>query len=167
MIDKVVFVCTANTCRSPMAEYMFGAYLKSRGGADNIEVTSCGLSADGISGIASNTKEVLAMRGISSGGHVSKRYIADSSTATLFVCMTKGHKDRMELIVRSNCTPLTALDNVVTMGDIAGSDIEDPWGGTLIDYQAIERQLQNALPLIYDFVMSKNKKRGKKKADKV
>ena len=164
MIDKIVFVCTANTCRSPMAEYMFGAYLKSRRGADDIEVTSCGLSADGISTIAANTKEVLTMRGINSSAHVSKRYFVDKSRSTLFVCMTRGHKDRMELLAKSM---LGSIDNVVTMGEIATDDVDDPYGGSLADYQKIERQIQNALPLIYDYVMGKRKSKGRRKSKDV
>lgn len=39
---KVLFVCSANTCRSPMLEYIFKAYLKSKGN-DSVEVDSAGL----------------------------------------------------------------------------------------------------------------------------
>lgn len=39
---KVLFVCTANTCRSPMLEYIFKAYLKMKEEGD-IEVASAGI----------------------------------------------------------------------------------------------------------------------------
>ena len=40
---KVLFVCTANTCRSPMLEQMFRQYAFARGIKD-IEVDSAGLA---------------------------------------------------------------------------------------------------------------------------
>ena len=39
---KVLFVCSANTCRSPMAEYMFKAFLRARG-VEDVEADSAGL----------------------------------------------------------------------------------------------------------------------------
>lgn len=39
---KVLFVCTANTCRSPMLEYMFKAYLKLHS-IDDVEVDSAAM----------------------------------------------------------------------------------------------------------------------------
>jgi len=152
MIKKVIFICTANTCRSPMAEYIFGAYLKSRDVVD-IEVTSAGLYGDGVSRIAANTREVLERRGIKDITHVSKPYIRDDSPSVLFVCMTRGHAQNMG-----------KAKNIVTMFDITGADVDDPWGGSLADYQRIETALQNALPLLFDYVTSKSNK--KKKNDK-
>ena len=42
---KIIFVCTGNTCRSPMAEFLFKAYLKERKRAGDFTVTSAGLEA--------------------------------------------------------------------------------------------------------------------------
>ena len=150
MVTKVVFICTANTCRSPMAEYMFGAYLASRGVTD-IEVASAGLYGDGVSRMAHNTREVLERRGIVDIKHVSKPYVRDDGPSVLFICMTRAHAENM---------PQTK--NIVTMHEITGADIDDPWGGSLADYQRIETALQNALPLMFDYVTAKHKKTKKK-----
>ena len=55
---NILFVCTGNTCRSPMAE----GYLKSLG-LENIAVKSCGLAADG-SPVSKNSVKALREIGI-------------------------------------------------------------------------------------------------------
>ncbi len=43
---KILFVCTGNTCRSPMAEFMFKEYLKEKKCGGNFSVSSAGLYAE-------------------------------------------------------------------------------------------------------------------------
>ena len=46
MTTKVLFVCTANLCRSPMAEGVFRALVQRAGLADGFEIASAGTSDD-------------------------------------------------------------------------------------------------------------------------
>ena len=64
---NILFVCTGNTCRSPMAE----GYLRSKklGG---VTVLSRGLACDG-SPVSLNSKTAMAEVGIDISGHISRQ----------------------------------------------------------------------------------------------
>ena len=42
---KIIFVCTGNTCRSPMAEFLFKDYLRDKKRIGDFNVSSAGLEA--------------------------------------------------------------------------------------------------------------------------
>ena len=83
---NIIFVCTGNTCRSPMAEY----YLKSKN-LDGINVISRGFSA----GEPANPNSVAVMNevGIDLSKHISNCITADElNLADAIICMTDSHK---------------------------------------------------------------------------
>ena len=65
---NIIFVCTGNTCRSPMAE----GYLASKQ-IPWINVTSRGLFAS-IEAASENAVKVMAERGIDISGHISSQF---------------------------------------------------------------------------------------------
>ena len=82
---KIIFICTGNTCRSPMAE----GYLKSLN-FKGVEVTSRGLYPGGD---AVSNQSVTAMEkiGVDIKGHVSKELTHADLDADMFFCMTDSH----------------------------------------------------------------------------
>lgn len=108
---NIIFVCTGNTCRSPMAEY----YLKSKN-LDSVDVISRGFS----SGDTANKNSISVMRevGIDISNHVSN-YIApdDIKKADAIFCMTESHK---QMLLLSGATP----DKLYVLGN----GISDPFG---------------------------------------
>lgn len=83
---NIIFVCTGNTCRSPMAEY----YLKSKN-LDTVNVISRGFSA----GEPANPNSVLVMNevGIDISSHISNSITADElNWSDAIICMTDSHK---------------------------------------------------------------------------
>ena len=84
-MKNIIFVCTGNTCRSPMAE----GYLKSK--RKDLIVISRGLTADGLP-VAQNSKTVMEKMGIDISHHISKQLTKEEAEgADLIVCMSPSH----------------------------------------------------------------------------
>lgn len=115
---NIIFVCTGNTCRSPMAE----GYLKSKN-LRGVTVCSRGFSE----GEAANTNSIAAMAeaGIDISSHVSRRITADDANAAdCIICMTESHK----LLLIS----LGIDENIVS---VLAEGIPDPFGGDINTYR--------------------------------
>lgn len=89
----IVFVCSANICRSPSAEYYMKHVLERLGENESFLVTSCGVL--GIEGKPADrmASKILEERGVQMDGHVSRGVDADEmARADLIVVMEKNHR---------------------------------------------------------------------------
>lgn len=117
---KIMFVCTGNTCRSPMAEYILKDLLKKEG-LEGFDVTSAGLYASRGKPMSENSAKALKRLGIEyDGGHLSKPFTGDDAVLQdLILTVTDDHKA---------CIPVR-LDNLYSIREYVGvSDIGDPYG---------------------------------------
>ena len=88
---NIIFVCTGNTCRSPMAE----GYLKSKN-LPNLKITSRGFSG----GECANEKSAAVMKeiGIDISSHISSPITkSEADNADLIICMTESHRQLLTL----------------------------------------------------------------------
>ena len=121
---KIVFVCTGNTCRSPMAEGICRALLAERG-IEDVICESCGLSA--FAGMPATPYAITAAAeyGADLSAHRSRavtQYLLDEGD--LFVCMTSAHAAALSAYVPDEKLRVLA------------DEIPDPFGGTEADYRA-------------------------------
>ena len=144
---KIAFVCTGNTCRSPMAEalarHMIAQRLQTQVGAIDqfgFHVQSMGVHASPGSPASPATIDVLAEDGIDFDGHVSR-------SATLEEVL---RQDRVYGMTASHVEALRRLlppgrDRHVALLDPDGADVPDPFGGTRADYARTSMRIRSAI----------------------
>jgi len=142
---KILFVCSGNTCRSPMAAAMFRELVKrdSKLSALVTKIDSAGTGARAGDSAAVLAKKVMDERGICLEGHVAKPISRQLVTVhDLVLTMTERQKRR---IVASYPE---AAEKVFTLAEYVGEDaeIDDPMPyGTIYAYQSCAAQLERYL----------------------
>lgn len=129
---NILFVCTGNTCRSPLAEGIARAELARRGWK-HVNVASAGIAARPGDGATGHSVTVAARHGIDLASHRSQPLTPDLvAWADLVLGMGPSHLDGV--------WRLGGAEKALTLGDFAsgaedGYSIRDPFGGPESVYQ--------------------------------
>jgi len=143
---KVLFVCTGNTCRSPMA-----ALLARRMMASTLDVPDADLLARGLllssagtgtlPGMPASAGAVAAMkeRGLDLSRHRSQSLLKDLVLdADRVYCLSRAHRHAVESLAPE------ARDKVELLHP-EGKDIQDPFGGGIEVYRRIADEIESSL----------------------
>lgn len=139
---NVIFVCTGNTCRSPMAEAVF-RYEAKRRGIVGVTVASAGTQASTSGRMHPFSLRTLEMNGLTIE-NFSPSPLTDEAILQSFaiICMTDEQRDvvaymRWKLLKTSE----RAENNVYAFSDFTGYQIPDPYGqgedAYVVTYEAI------------------------------
>ena len=146
-MPSILFVCSANQCRSPMAQVLFEAFLVRKGVREEWMVESAGVWAYEGSRATTNAQKAMAERGLDLSRHLSQP--ASSTLLKQFdltLVMEQEHKT-----VLQDQNPQLA-DRIYLMREIAGQegDFADPVGGSLEQYRAAADELERLIEGSFD-----------------
>lgn len=142
-MKKVVFICTGNTCRSPMAEGLFREYLKKNNITD-IEVSSAGIYCYAGEPATENAIKAAEELGADIWAHRSRKIgFYDFTDETYFICMTVDHRLLLQQI-RGDLKIMTL-------------DVSDPFGGDIEKYRQTAKEICSYFDAVMEFVTAEYK----------
>ncbi len=133
---RILFVCTGNLCRSPMAEYLMKEMARQYG--IDIEVKSAGILAVHGEPATEETVAVLQELGINVKSHRSKPLDWDLLDWADIILTMEGWQKRQIL------TRVPEMDNkVFTLTEFAGEEgeVTDPYGTARQTYRQVRDQI--------------------------
>jgi len=135
----IVFVCTGNTCRSPMAEVLAKSIFEAHS-ITNITVHSAGVSTGDGYPASENAILVMQEQDLDLQTHKSRQISLEIlSEAYLVLTMTQGHLHMVQTI----CPQANAF--TLSEYAMASGDVSDPFGGSLQTYRSCALQVRQLI----------------------
>ncbi|GGB12319.1 low molecular weight protein arginine phosphatase [Macrococcus hajekii] len=128
---NIIFVCTGNTCRSPLAESLAKARI------ENHSFESRGISAFEGAPISVHSAQLLQQHHLPPAGH-ARLFTEQDAQADLILTMSESHKYFIQRHFQAA--------NVYTLAEYASHSarsIADPYGGSLADYEQTFTEIRN------------------------
>ena len=139
-MKKIMFICSGNTCRSPLAEGLFKKYLKENNITD-IDVGSAGVGAFAGDGVSINSILVANNRGVDISSHRARNINPEHILTTdLFFCMSDSHKQ----VLSRHCNE----EKIVVL------NVADPYGRPIEAYEECAKQLESQFPAILERIQN-------------
>lgn len=133
---SVLFVCTANICRSPTAAAVFRKLLARKGKDDAFEIASAGTHEYHVGKPPFPTAvEVSKQRGYDITQHVARRVVPDDfDHFDLILAMDKANVASLRTIAPTRSKQKIEL--LLEYGDrYHGEEVPDPYGGEVQDFE--------------------------------
>ena len=137
MEPYILFVCSANTCRSAMAEALFNRYAEKAG--ITLRARSCGLDAEDGEPASLGAQEAMEAYGIDLSGHRTQRISAElMKNALMIITMTREEAQYLTALLEHS----PELKKRVSALE---PDIPEPYGGDESDYRRAAAMLDEVL----------------------
>lgn len=141
-MPSILIVCTANICRSPIAEAILKRLVADRPDADQWYIKSAGTWANYGSPAAVLSQLVVQKMGLDISTHQSQPVTLELiQQFDLILTMEDQQKEGLALQFKPYA------DRIYMISEMIGriEDIPDPIGGELVDYQETARVLEHIL----------------------
>lgn len=150
-LKNVLFVCTGNTCRSPMAE---GLFRNALAGRQDYHVSSAGVAAS--KGTPCNPETALLLENRKAtlndfgSRQISEAILAD---ATHVFAMTHSHLQTLESRFPHHADKFYLVCEFVEIqGEGIGCDVPDPIGMGRLAYEGVAKMFDVAIPAIIAYI---------------
>jgi len=153
-MKTILFLCTGNVCRSPMAEGLFRHAVKGRG---EFRIVSAGIGA--VDGEPPTNHSVQAMReiGIDISGQRSRALTTDLvRSADLILGMTHSHTDTVALLYPAATEKTFLLREFDETLEPYEKDISDPIGSPYHIYAECRDQIEQGIVTLLKFMEQHN-----------
>ncbi len=153
-IFRVMFVCTGNTCRSPMAEGILRQMAENEG-LEYMDVTSAGMST--YDGYPATTFAVRAAHsaGIDISSIHSTQLMSElMHEADLVLALAKNHYDQMLSLYPENAHKVFLLKAFPERGAVPELSVADPIGLDLVFYEQTFAEIKAELERIWPHIKS-------------
>jgi protein-tyrosine-phosphatase len=159
---KVLMVCTANVCRSPLGEAILKKYVSQEKMTAHIAVSSSGIWASDGRKPSALTVEVAAENGLDISGHTSQslnlRLLQQSD---LVLCMTPEHRLELSNIFPDQKEKIYTLKGFNRKQVPANEAIDDPIGLSFNFYRRIYKEIDTEVQRIFPEISNRAQKRIK------
>jgi protein-tyrosine phosphatase len=150
---SVVFVCTGNICRSPIAEKVFVHELERAGLADAVRVSSAGTGSWHIGSPADDRAAALLRAEGYPDTHTARQVDAEQLSADLLVALDQSHRRALQSMVSEpdRVRLLRSFDPDAP----ADAEVPDPYYGSPDGFSEVLTMIRAAMPGLVDWVRSR------------
>lgn len=139
---RIMFVCTGNTCRSPMAEGIFRQMLEKAGAGEQVTCASAGIAAAAGQKASDHAVEACREIGVDLSGHRAQKLSGtDLEAWDIFFTMSETHGYILEQA------------GVAAQSIYVPGRIEDPFGQDLEAYRRCRDRLREELAVFFEKVV--------------
>ncbi|MEZ2188706.1 low molecular weight protein-tyrosine-phosphatase [Corynebacterium sp. CCM 9204] len=146
----IVFVCTGNICRSPMAEIMTRDAVEDAGLTERVLIRSCGMGGWHV-GQPADERAVAELEASGHDGstHRASQFGDGHRDADLLIALDSGHVREL----RNAGVPGERIRLLRSFDPTSGDDdCADPYYGTSADFTVVREQIDAALPGLINWV---------------
>ncbi len=141
-MPAILFVCTANICRSPMAAAMFKQILGEKKPRGDWTVESAGTWGLDGQPAASGSQAVMQSKGLDISEHRGRSVDAEIiKSFDLILAMENGHKESLRMEFSDQSDRIFLLSEMVDQN----LDIDDPYGGVYAEYVKAADEIEEYL----------------------
>ena len=151
-MPSILFVCTANQCRSPMAEVLFKQQLSEKGSSDGWVVESAAAWGSPGEPATENARQVAAENGLDLSSHLSQRVEdVDLRSFDLILVMQAGHQEGL----RAEFPDLAGRIHMLAEMSGPSYGVVDPVGGDPERYQRTWAEIERIIDAGFETIVER------------